>query len=236
VCLKFFKTHFNTTDGIRLKGIKAHHRMPKEDSDSLVEDDNGPSDYVKLFACLMVELNLPQKLHYVSSKLRQISHRYEFYRKLLRNFEPLPLFIKRGIQAIFTRDESLLFSIPLETSIELLLLNKGLSPIPFPNYFPSVYKVVRSLRNYDSSLSTADPSDVEFRSKVEELKVKSFSRDLIQILNDLDEEGLELVLPFVLELFNDPSTRVLAVWILFCPFARAIGRQSKLCFPATTVK
>lgn len=225
VCLKFFKTHFNNTAGIKLKGIREHHKHDNIQT----ENDSGPSSiYVKLIGCLMVELVIPHKLHYVSSKLRDIPQRFEFYRKLLRNFEPFPIFIKRAIQVIFAR-KMYHFAIPLEISIELLLLNKGLSPIPFPNYFPAVYKVVRGLRNYDSSLSTSDPLDLDFRTKVEELKVRSFSRDLTQILDELDEEGLELVLHFVLELFQNPNTRVLAVWNLFCPFSRAIGRQSKSC-------
>jgi hypothetical protein len=225
VCLKFFSTHFNNIHGIKLKGLKSRHSQYSGDSPPTKQE--GESDYIKLFGCLIVELILPHKVQYISSKLRDIDERFNFYRKMLRSLDPVPIFIKRTLQLIFTPKESLDFSIPLKISTELLLLNGGLSPLPFPRYFDSVYKLVRSLRNYDSSLKTSDPTDLSFRFKVEELKVKSFSRDLIQVLNDFDEEGLDLVLPFVLELFRDPNTRVLAVWNIFCPFARAIGRESE---------
>jgi hypothetical protein len=215
VSLNFFKTHFNSKTGVTLKGV-----APKRPT----------SDYVKLFGCLLVELAFPTKVQHIVNAVKDVDKRFEFYRILMDTLEPIPLFIKRTIQVIFSPDASFTFIVPLDISTRFLLLAGDLSPIPFPKYFDQLYKLVRGLRNFDSMLSIADPLDVTFRQKVDEMRVKAFSRDLVHMINDLDEDGLELVLPFILDLFKNPSTRVLAVWNIFCPFARVIGRKSKYNF------
>ena len=216
VSLNFFRTHFNSKTGVQLTGI-----TPKGSERSV-------SEYVKLFGCLLIELIFPTKVQHVVNAVKGVDKRFEFYQTLMDTLEPIPQFIKRTIQVIFSPDSSFNFSIPLDISTTLLLLAGDLSPIPFPKYFNQFYKLVNGLRSFDSMLSVADPLDAAFRQKTEEIRVKSFSRDFIQMINDFDEVGLELVLPFILDLFKNPSTRVLAVWNLFCPFARAIGRKSKL--------
>lgn len=56
------------------------------------------------------------------------------------------------------------------------------------------------MRNYEKVLATASPEDVGYRLRLQELKVQSFSRDLTQLLGTLDNEGIDLVLPFVVEM------------------------------------
>jgi len=213
VCMNFFKTHFPY-----LKDTNV--------SLSELKNRNEIAPIVKLFGCLLIEIVLPQKVRHVSS-VQSVGEKYKFYKDVLKGFiNQVPLFCRRAVQAIFDR-ESLEFSIPLDISLDLLLLGDRLGPIPFPIYFEEAYKMLRTMRNYEKILATAAPDDTGLKTRVQELKVKSFSRDLIQLLTFLDADGVDLVLPFVIEMFENPETRVLAVWNLFCPFARAIGKKSK---------
>ncbi|CAG7731131.1 unnamed protein product [Allacma fusca] len=214
VSLNFFRSHFNEEPQIRLLGLKNREEIP---------------DQVKLFGCLLLELTLTSKFSHISSVVTSVQEKFDFYKKAVNNalLESLPLFAKRAVQAIFL-PHTLEYSLPLQISLSLFLKGDRLSPLAFPRYFPDVLKMVRTLRNFDGLLQTSEPSDTIYRIKVQELKVKSFSRDLISILNLIDEEGLEIILPFVIELFHHPETRVLAVWNLFCPISRAIGRKKSI--------
>ncbi|CAL8094920.1 unnamed protein product [Orchesella dallaii] len=88
--------------------------------------------------------------------------------------------------------------------------------------------MIKGMRNYERILAVAAPEDVGLKVRLQELKVKSFSRDLIQVLPTLDEQGLDVVLPFVIELFQNPETRVLAAWNIFLPFSQKVGRKKSI--------
>lgn len=213
VTMNFFKTQFPYLKDpqVILTGLKDRNEMH-------------PS--VKVFGCLLLEIVLPQKFRHMTATIC-IEEKFNFYKTVVKNSMTLiPLFCRRAVQSIFDSD-SLEFSIPINISLNLLLLGEKLGPIPFPFYFADIYKMIRSMRNYEKVLATSAPEDVGYRLRLQELKVQSFSRDLIQLLSSLDNEGIDLVLPFVIEMFENPETRVLAVWNLFCPFAKIIGRKSK---------
>lgn len=61
--------------------------------------------------------------------------------------------------------------------------------------------------------------------------LKSLAKDRVNILSKyinkmvhkLGPEGLELVIPYVIELFDDHWTSVHAAWMLFNPIATALG-------------
>ena len=214
VSVNFFKSHFNEEPSVSLVGLKNRSEI---------------SESLKLFGNLLVELVLASSKFntFLSNASTSVEERFEFYKRAVPSvIESVPLFAKRSIQAIFM-PTTLEYTLPLEVNLDLFLLGDKLSPMPFPRYFPEVLKMVRTLRNFDGILQTAEPDDLGYRMKVQELKVKSFSRDLVSTLSWIDEDGLEIILPFVIELFHHPETRVLSVWNLFCPISRAIGRKSK---------
>lgn len=213
VCINFFRAHFpylKKDPKVVLTGLKDRNKLPS---------------LVKLFGCLLLELVLPKRLKHVSI-VKTVEERFEFYQSVVKSsLNYVPLFCRRAVQAIF-HPESLEFSIPLEISLDLLLLGDKIGPIPFPDYFGDIYKMLKGMRNYERCLAVAAPEDIGLKVRLQELKVKSFSRDLLQVLPVLDEQGLEIVLPYVIELFQHPETRVLAVWNIFCSFSRAVGRKS----------
>jgi len=218
VSINFFTTHFpylRKDPKIVLEGLKNPIEAPK-----IVATRSA-----QLFGCLLMELVMPSKIRHMTNAVQNIETRFEFFKEVLQTcLHAVPLFCKRALQAIFL-PESLEFSIPLEISIDLLLLGDKLGPIPFPKYYEDLLKMVRTMRNYDRVLELA--TDAVLKAKIQELKVKAFSRDFIHVLETMDENGVDLIQPFLLELFSNSETRVLAVWNLFCPFARVIGRKSK---------
>ncbi|ODM88202.1 WD repeat-containing protein 81 [Orchesella cincta] len=217
VCMNFFRSHFpylKKDPKVVLTGLKDRTKLPS---------------LVKLFGCLLLELVLPKRLRHVCI-VRTVEERFEFYQSVVKSsLNYVPLFCRRAVQAIFF-PESLEFSIPLDISLDLLLLGDKIGPIPFPDYFGEIYKMIKGMRNYERILAVAAPEDIGLKVRLQELKVKSFSRDLIQVLPSLDEQGLEIVLPFVIEIFQNPETRVLAVWNIFLPFSQKIGRKKSIEF------
>jgi hypothetical protein len=214
VTMNFFKTHFPYLKNplINLTGLKNRSEIPHS---------------IKLFGCLLLELVLPQKVRHVAASVTSVEEKFEFYKEIVKGTMNLvPLYCRRATQAIFDRD-SLEFSIPLDISLDILLLGDRLGPIPFPMYFEDIYKMLRTMRNQEKILATVAPDNFALKTHLQEFKVKTFSRELIQLLGSLDTDGIDLVLPYVIELFENPETRVLAVWNLFCPFSRAIGKKSK---------
>jgi len=214
VTLNFFKVHFPylKNPSVKLTGLKNR-------------DEN--NHFVKIFGCLLLELVLPHKVRHIATSVKSVHEKFTFYKDIVKgSMHFIPLYCRRAIQAIFDRD-SLEFSIPLDISLDIILLGDRLGPIPFPVYFEDIYKMIRTLRNQEKILATVAPENLALKTHLQEFKVKTFSRELIQLLSSLDADGIDLVLPYVIELFENPETRVLAVWNLFCPFARAIGKKSK---------
>lgn len=214
VSINFFRAHFpylKPDPKVELAGLKDRSKLPS---------------LVKLFGCLLLELVLPKRLKHVGI-VRTVDERFEFYQSVVKtSLNYVPMFCRRAVQAIFYPG-SLEFSIPLDISLDLLLLGEKIGPIPFPEYFGDIYKMIKAMRNYERILAVAAPEDTGLKVRIQELKVKSFSRDLLQVLPALDDQGLDIVMPFVIELFQHPETRVLAVWNIFCSFSRAIGKKSK---------
>lgn len=117
---------------------------------------------------------------------------------------------------------------------------------PFPRYFTRIYALLRTLHDYSSMArelslasfvnedeNTCVKSDEEskkvlFLAKISECKVKTAATELSTLLPEIHStspEGLDLILPYVKELLEDPSTSVLAAWHLFDPVAKVLGPQ-----------
>lgn len=110
VTMNFFKTQFPylTDPGVTLIGLKDRQEIPI---------------FVKLFGCLLMEIILPQKCRH-ASVTGGIEEKFNFYKSIVKGSMPLvPLYCRRAIQSIFDSD-SLEFSIPINMSLDLLLLGK----------------------------------------------------------------------------------------------------------------
>ncbi len=111
-----------------------------------------------------------------------------------------------------------------------LLLHLSSSMFPFPVYFPSLHNLLDNLHKIQWNMQQIQlQSDVPLSEKGPLLKtlakdrVNLLSRYVNRKMHRLGPEGLNLVIPYVIELFEDQWTNVHAAWMLFNPVATALG-------------
>lgn len=110
------------------------------------------------------------------------------------------------------------------------------SLFPFPKYFKCLFSIVEMLQEYNSlvqslNLVTYTAKDSESMSvtrtqylcKISECKVKAVARDLEPLLSEMganSEAYLELIVPHIRRIMEEPYCAVLAAWYLFDPIAK----------------
>ena len=135
---------------------------------------------------------------------------------------------------------SLLFEYPIVNSFgsqpptPALLVQPFTNIIPFPPYFEDMYKVLNQMKDIDKEIEReiSDITKLRERKKVE----KILSRKKVDVLETylksnrgtISEEGYELLLPYIKELFEDPKTTVQAAWSLISVVGKELG-PTELC-------
>lgn len=109
---------------------------------------------------------------------------------------------------------------------------------PFSKYCQYLYNIVEMLQKYNglvrelNSISKVD-DDVDFTvktrmtylCKVSECKVKAISRELERLLpyaGGMREATLQLIVPHIVQIMEEPYSAVLAVWYLFDSIAKSV--------------
>lgn len=131
-------------------------------------------------------------------------------------------------------------------SAHLLLEPLLHSVIPLPKMFPYLYSIVATLKDFKNVATELgvlyhfdcdgqmcaeyehlERTKVLFAQNIGECKVKSCARSLESFLEELntttDLEVVNILLPHIRELIEDPPTSVLAAWYLFDPISRVLG-------------
>ncbi|XP_014234232.1 WD repeat-containing protein 81 isoform X1 [Trichogramma pretiosum] len=121
------------------------------------------------------------------------------------------------------------------------LLEPVLSGLLFPSTksLQYLYNVVEMIQNYNNLSSELDRATqniddencqeytrIVFLSKINECKVKAIANELEKLLPNASiatEMSVQLIVPHIRQIFEQPLSVVLAAWHLFDPIARAIG-------------
>nr|CAH7753697.1 unnamed protein product [Callosobruchus chinensis] len=147
------------------------------------------------------------------------------------------------------------FSYPAVTEFGLpppnahLLLEPMLhSVIPFSKHFPSLYSLLFSLKDFKnvateldilyhfdcngemcSEYENLERTKILFEQNIGECKVKLCAKQLEYLMEEInpntDSEVINILLPHIKDLLEDPPTSVLAAWYLFDPISRMLGTQ-----------
>ncbi|KAJ9590475.1 hypothetical protein L9F63_016506, partial [Diploptera punctata] len=171
---------------------------------------------------------------------------------LFRSGESLPCCVQLS-KSIKLNAKTMPFRYPTVTSQGLpppsahQLLQPILSSavFPFPHYFTRTYSLLQNLHEYSSLVeelqltsfvtdeSICVNNEMEMKklsllTKISEYKVKMAARELSTLLPEMltmFSESLDLIIPYVRELLEDPSTSVIAAWHLFDPVSKVLGPQ-----------
>lgn len=110
------------------------------------------------------------------------------------------------------------------------------SLFPFPRYFQRLFGVVEMLQEYNTLVQSLNlvtytfkeseamsATRTQFLCKISECKVKAIARDLELLLPEMEpasEACLELIVPHIRQIMEEPYCAVLAAWYLFDPIAK----------------
>ncbi|XP_063223458.1 WD repeat-containing protein 81 [Bacillus rossius redtenbacheri] len=174
---------------------------------------------MQVLGCLIVELFLSSKLRALDSHNSGcFDQRLEACRSVLRwSGDGLPPCARHVVSLLLRTGEGrppgpfryppvTRQGLPPPSAHQLLQPVLFAAVLPFPRCFPRLLRLPEALRD--------EPA---------ECRVKSAARELAVLLPQLSGEGLGLLLPYVVQLLEDPATCVPAAWCLFDPVAAALG-------------
>ncbi|EFN81514.1 WD repeat-containing protein 81 [Harpegnathos saltator] len=113
------------------------------------------------------------------------------------------------------------------------------SLFPFSKYCQYLYNIVEMLQEYNGLvrelnfiLKAEDDMDyviktkIKYLCKISECKVRAIARELERLLpyaGGAREATLQLIVPHIVQIMEEPYSAVLAVWYLFDPIAKTLG-------------
>ncbi|XP_056021929.1 WD repeat-containing protein 81-like isoform X3 [Ostrea edulis] len=201
------------------------------------------------FACLACEIFLKDQTSFQDSSWSledRFSYLCQVYRENPNEIprciaslleEVLYLHNPQPVDDIATRGHLSLFKYPTVSSRGLppptpaQILHPFVDLLPFPGYFPQLYECICNLRHKDQEIDQIRWRKINTLEKDKLIKV--ISREKVTILQHFleenqgcyGEEGIELVLPYVRELFTREDTAVQAAWSLFNLIGQELGQK-----------
>lgn len=101
-----------------------------------------------------------------------------------------------------------------------ILLHPSFCLLNFPVYFENLHTYLTKMKSLSVDSS---PDSVEVNGQVENQKVFLLSNVLTRISYRMGPDGLNLVIPHILELLRNHVSSVQCAWSLFYPVAQALG-------------
>ncbi|ELT99451.1 hypothetical protein CAPTEDRAFT_196137 [Capitella teleta] len=196
---------------------------------------------MRVLGCLVAELAISPKLR-VLGPLTNLEKRYNLAREVcLSSLKDIPRPLSRLLSYLLLLDsdwsstESPYPSISSEglpPPSSAILLQPLYQLNSFPAFMSKLYDILHKTKEIDAQIvhiSNTEHSVVERIVKTKKLckrKVGLWHSYLSKYARSLNQEGMELALPFLKELFTQPSTAAFAAWSLFHPLASALGPSS----------
>lgn len=205
---------------------------------------------VQSFACLACEIFLKDQVQF-QDRSWSLEDRFTYLCQVYReNPSVMPRSIvslvqevlylhksKSALENLTTRPHLCLFRYPTVNSRGLppptpaQLLHPFVNLVPFPAYFPQLYECICNLKHKEQEIEQIRWKNNNLMEKDKLIKV--ISREKVTILQHFleenqgcyGEEGIELVLPYVQDLFSQEDTAVQAAWSLFNLIGQELGQK-----------
>ncbi|XP_049766258.1 WD repeat-containing protein 81 [Schistocerca cancellata] len=217
---------------------------------------------MEVLGCIVVEMLLAQQLRPTSSSEPVCPmFRLEICRAALsRAADMLPRNVRHAISLLLMEDTMrdscgrrpavTSRGLPPPSAHQLLQPLLAHCAFPFPAHFLTLTKLLCRHHDFCSLVremsflnlqETVEPDIAEkimnFITEINKLKVKVMKQELTVLLPEISsvsQESLELILPYIKELMEDPETSVLAAWNLFDLVAKHLGPKhtSKFLMPS----
>ncbi|KAK3093971.1 hypothetical protein FSP39_022380 [Pinctada imbricata] len=214
-----------------------------------VQPINTQTRDLQVLGCLGCELFLSPTLQ-TQHKDCSLRHRYNSIKRLWKeNRKVIPRPMQKFAEMLLFPEDSVLrqdqeydscdgalfqypvinkYGLPVQTPN--LLLNSHSGVVPFPKYFPELYTCICKIKEKEYEIDQIKWRSSKPLSEKEKV-IKVIARDKVTIMQNFLEkfqgkvksEGLELILPYVEELFSDRDTSVQAAWSLFNLIGQEIG-------------
>lgn len=189
---------------------------------------------MQILGCLSVEMFLQSKLRVIDT--RDLEKRIKACTSFLSN-ENLPRCVRSALSLLLqtSRNPQSYSSVtnsglPPPSAHQLLQTLLSSFLFPFPPLFPSIYSAIYNLYTCTKAINkykVINGSHSEICDILNYLKVKKFSVACGKIWGDVlsakNDQTIELILPYVKELFMDPSTSKLSVILLLNKVSQCLG-------------
>ncbi|XP_071495661.1 WD repeat-containing protein 81-like [Diadema antillarum] len=219
---------------------RAGHSLPEQHqvADNRVQWQQLVARDTVALACTITELFLAPKL-----RLRQVDASLEcrcrhLQRVVRTESQDLPGHIRELIQGLLkvTKGEDEDYTCPWDLSLLYQSGQKGLpwfSPslllqphsrlVAFPQYFTPLYQFLSELHRQRCQAGAEEPHPVDLTDSQAMSMVQLARHWLSRVTHDISDEGKDLLLPYILGLFEDGSTAVYAALSLFSRYAGHLG-------------
>lgn len=204
---------------------------------------------LKIVGCIIIELFMSKKLRSLTRLDGSFETRFEACLRLLKcDQNQLPSCVQNTVMLLFgTNDETQITELGLPNPNAQQLLQPILANIliPFPDHFYKIYAAVKSINQFDSAaemldlfsfydcdgkncekFEEQDKSRVGVQRKIAECKVKAFAAltEGLLLPSAFEQfDAIDILLPYIIDMFNNEETGILAAWYLFDNIATAIG-------------
>lgn len=247
----FLETYEASLKDAKIKHFKNPKNIKNKKQFKQLMSENKSRD-LKILGCIIIELFMSKKLKPIKPQSLTFDERFEACKLILLNEEnQLPKCVAYGVKLLFGTviDSSQISDLGLQLPSADQLLQPMLSNIliPFPDSFFKIYAAISSLNDFESAVKmlelytfydcdgkncekyeTHDRNRVGIHRKIAECKVKAFSALTEGILEPSGFEQfnvIEILLPHIIDMFQNEETGILSAWYLFDEIATAIGME-----------
>ena len=228
-----------------LHEVESSSKDPKAKADAQVESHQAfvarkTKRDMTVFAVLIAEMFLAKRLRFqIGDFHRTLEERMTVAKSVCEErFHDIPrpfrLVLKMMLGLAAKEDEDY-FGLPITPDI---LLHPLVDVIPFPPVFDSLYSFLSKIsaltdrvRQHERKIDTNNIDRTVSRVAVESisrLKIEECTKALPHLMPKLSSECLEIVLPYLKDLLEDPFTAVATAWHFFSVIAGCFGPEKTI--------